>query len=258
MLETINTTNYLIPSNFLLLTSIFFLAIFLRYIILAGAIQYLSYSLTKKLYYRRTLNTSEVRSKQIAKEIYYSGITSLIFSVTGSLIVIAWKQGNTQLYTDIQYLPLWYLPVSLALSMFIHETYYYWLHRWMHKSYIYRSMHKTHHDSINTSAFTSFSFHPLESIAQAIVIPGLIFFLPMHISILAILLIIMTVSAIINHLGIEFYPNGFHKHWIGKWLIGATHHNLHHKKFRCNYGLYFTFWDKWMKTESEDYKIDIH
>ena len=142
--------------------------------------------------------------------------------------------------------------------MFIHETYYYWLHRWMHKSYIYRSMHKTHHDSINTSAFTSFSFHPLESIAQAIVIPGLIFVLPMHISILAILLMIMTVSAIINHLGIELYPNGFHQHWMGKWLIGATHHNLHHKKFRCNYGLYFTFWDKWMNTESEDYKIDIH
>jgi len=28
---------------------------------------------------------------------------------------------------------------------------------------------------------------------------------------------------------------------------------LHHEKFNGNYGLYFTFWDKWMKTEFEEY-----
>jgi sterol desaturase/sphingolipid hydroxylase (fatty acid hydroxylase superfamily) len=37
---------------------------------------------------------------------------------------------------------------------------------------------------------------------------------------------------------------------MGKWIIGATHHSLHHKQFKYNYGLYFTFWDKLKKTES--------
>ncbi|MGZ5247104.1 MAG: hypothetical protein ACXWV5_08645, partial [Flavitalea sp.] len=36
--------------------------------------------------------------------------------------------------------------------------------------------------------------------------------------------------------------------------IGATHHSLHHKQFKFNYGLYFTFWDKWKKTESPDFE----
>jgi len=69
-----------------------------------------------------------------------------------------------------------------------------------------------------------------------------------------LMLIIMTVSATINHLDIEIYPKGFEKHWLGKWLIGATHHSQHHAKFLTNYGLYFTFWDKWMNTESPDFE----
>ena len=60
----------------------------------------------------------------------------------------------------------------------------------------------------------------------------------------------MTISATINHAGVEVYPRGFEKHWLGKWIVGATHHDLHHREFRFNYGLYFTFWDKWMNTES--------
>src|SRR5215203_5438728 len=57
----------------------------------------------------------------------------------------------------------------------------------------------------------------------------------------------------VNHLDIEIYPKKFHKHFAGKWLIGATHHSLHHKQFKYNFGLYFTFWDKWKKTESPLY-----
>ena len=63
----------------------------------------------------------------------------------------------------------------------------------------------------------------------------------------------MSVSAVINHAGIEVFPQGFNRHWLGKWLIGATHHDIHHQRFKYNFGLYFTFWDRWMHTESPDY-----
>jgi sterol desaturase/sphingolipid hydroxylase (fatty acid hydroxylase superfamily) len=39
-----------------------------------------------------------------------------------------------------------------------------------------------------------------------------------------------------------------------KYKTASTHHNLHHEKFKGNYGLYFTFWDKWMKTEIAEYE----
>jgi sterol desaturase/sphingolipid hydroxylase (fatty acid hydroxylase superfamily) len=63
----------------------------------------------------------------------------------------------------------------------------------------------------------------------------------------------MTTTSVINHLNIELYPAGTHKHWAGKWFIGATHHSLHHSQYLFNYGLYFTFWDKIMHTESDKY-----
>jgi Delta7-sterol 5-desaturase len=78
--------------------------------------------------------------------------------------------------------------------------------------------------------------------------------LPMHLYVLIIQLTLMTFSSVINHLNIEVYPKKFHKHILGRWLIGATHHSLHHKQFRYNYGLYFTFWDKWKRTESPLYE----
>ena len=65
---------------------------------------------------------------------------------------------------------------------------------------------------------------------------------------------VMSISRVINHLDIEIYPKNFHRHFFGRWLIGATHHSLHHRQFKFNYGLYFTFWDKWKKTESPQFK----
>ncbi|MGV3657157.1 MAG: sterol desaturase family protein, partial [Chitinophagaceae bacterium] len=99
-----------------------------------------------------------------------------------------------------------------------------------------------------------FSFHPLEGLLQAIFLPLLLLLLPMHLYVVIIQLTIMTFSSVINHLDVEVYPKNFHKNLFGKWLIGATHHSLHHKQFKYNYGLYFTFWDKWKKTESPLYE----
>ncbi len=35
----------------------------------------------------------------------------------------------------------------------------------------------------------------------------------------------------------------------GRWLITATHHQLHHDRYQCNYGLYFRFWDRLCGTD---------
>jgi len=151
-------------------------------------------------------------------------------------------------------LPLWWLPASLAIALTLHETYYYWLHRWMHHPKVFKIVHKVHHDSNITSPWTAFSFHPIEGVLQAIFLPALLMIVPMHLHVLIFQLTVMTFSSVINHLDIELYPKNFHKHILGKWLIGATHHSLHHKQFKYNYGLYFTFWDKWKKTESPLYE----
>ncbi len=241
------------PPTFLVTTLFIFLGIFGRYVGTALLFNVLVKGPFKRKLAHREVQTRPRRSRQDWIEIGWSFVTSVLFALAGGLMLVAWQKGHTRIYLDWDAYPLAWFPVSIILLLFLHETYYYWLHRWMHRPKIYTLVHKVHHDSITTSAWTSFSFHPIESAFQAIFIPVMAFLLPLHAYAIAIVLTIMTITSAINHLNTELYPRDFHRHWFGRWWIGATHHSLHHAQFRYNYGLYFTFWDKWMRTESPDF-----
>jgi len=245
--------DFLAPQNFAVLTGIFFLLVIFRYVLIAGAFYVIFYILDPKNFRARKIFNGPKNYEQYKKEFLWSVFTSLLFALAGSGMVILWQLGYTAIYEDLNAYPLWYLPLSFLLAAFIHETYYYWLHRWMHRPKVYKAIHKVHHDSHITSPWTSFSFHPGEGVLQSIIVPITILFLPMQYWTIVALLTFMTLTSAINHSNVEIYPSGFYKHWLGKWFIGATHHSLHHTQYKRNYGLYFTFWDKWMKTESEKY-----
>lgn len=238
------------PLIFFLLVIIMFIVIIGRYFLIAGLFHIWFYAWKKDKWSNRSLSKKSIDKKQYLAEVSWSALTSFIFAVAGAFTAVLWQKGYTRLNTNPREYALWYLPVSLLISMLIHETYYYWLHRWMHVPKVFRLLHKVHHDSSTTSAWTAFSFHPLEGLLQAIVLPITILLLPINVYVLLLQLTIMTFSSVINHLEIEIYPANFYRHFIGKWVIGATHHSLHHKQFKYNFGLYFTFWDKWKQTES--------
>ncbi len=246
LLET-DFSNWL---HFLQLSTIIFVVIFIRYLVFSGTCHWV----IRNFFQKQWLHAHQLKSGQIWREMGYSMITSLIFALSGSAMVIFWQKGWAKLYPGWSDYPLWYFPVSIALYLLVHETYYYWLHRWMHKPAVYRWIHKTHHDSLHTSALTSFSFHPIESVLQAIIIPVLTLIIPLHVYGLFLLLLIMTLSGTINHVGFEMFPHWWARNRLSKWVIGATHHDQHHQRFRYNFGLYFTFWDRWMKTESPDFE----
>ena len=246
-------TDYTIPSEFLWLFFALSVIIFGRYVLLSGAYQRFIYERIARMIPNRIISQKYPREQQI-KEITWSGISSVLFGLIGVLMIMAWQAGWTQIYIDWNEMPLWYIPISFVGALFIHETYYYWLHRWMHMyPKLYRKIHKVHHDSVSTSVWTSFSFHPIESLLQAIIIPAMVFIIPMHWTVLMVLLIFMTISAIINHAGVEIYPASWRENKLMKWFIGSTHHDLHHRRFTKNFGLYFTFWDLWMDTESAEF-----
>lgn len=248
-------TDFTVPRYAFLLFTILTVIVFLRYVFISGIYHYLIYEILGGRNLHRKTHQGKFKNNQIWKEIYWSALSSLIFALAGVGMIIAWQQDKTAIYIPFSQYPYWYLPLSLVIAMFIHETYYYWLHRWMHMPKVYRWLHRVHHDSVETNSWTSFSFHPLESVLQAIIVPLIVLILPMNIYVLLLFLVVMTISAVINHAGYEVFPVGSNQHWFGKWFIGATHHDLHHKRFKYNFGLYFTFWDRWMNTESPEYDI---
>jgi len=242
------------PGWFLATMMLFFIVVIGRYFLIAGLFYSIFYIWFPQKWHHRKINSRNYKKGQFKKEISWSIITTALFAVSGAATVLLWQKGWTKVYEDVNEYAWWWLPVSLLIALMLHETYYYWLHRWMHLPKIFKIVHKVHHDSNITSPWTAFSFLPFEGLLQALFLPLLLLVLPMHLYIIIIQLTIMTFSSVINHLDIEVYPRNFYKHTIGKWLIGATHHSLHHKQFKYNYGLYFTFWDKWKKTESPLYE----
>lgn len=245
--------NFSDPLEIFIWILILWVSVFLRYVLVAGAFYVIFYIFFKEKYWHRKISKRLRRANQHWKEIFWSACSALIFAVAGLGLLWLWQEGYTNLYMGNEYSIVVTLG-GLLLALLLHDTYYYWLHRWMHRPKVYKWFHRVHHDSIVTSPWTSFSFHPLECLLQAIFVPFMVIFLPMHVGAVLAMLTIMTVTAVINHLDIEIYPKHFEQHWIGKWIIGATHHSLHHKRFIKNYGLYFTFWDKWMKTESPEFE----
>jgi sterol desaturase/sphingolipid hydroxylase (fatty acid hydroxylase superfamily) len=231
--------------NFSLLT--------VRYLLFAGT----AYSIfwiwkRDKLQYKRTQIEYPEKSKLI-HEFKYSMITMTIFAAVGVGIFIAKKNGLTFLYNNISERGVGYFIFSIIAAILIHDTFFYWSHRLMHHKSIFKYMHKVHHNSTNPSPWAAFSFHPSESIVEAMIVPILVIIMPIHpLAILAFLLY-MTFMNVLGHLGFELYPKGFTTHWLGKWNNTATHHNMHHRYFNCNYGLYFNFWDRMMGTNHPNY-----
>lgn len=238
-------------SFFLFYIALFFLIIVGRYFIAAGVFYYYYYIKHQERFRPQRLSRRGPKKEQMKKEIRWSLISSAIFAVAGALIFYLYTRDLTAIYTGFSLIDLWYVPLSLLVVLLIHETYYYWIHRWMHRPGIYRQVHKVHHASLTPTPWAAFSFHPWEAALEAIILPVILLLIPLHLYAVLAYLVFMTLSSVINHLDIEIYPESFQKHKLGRLFIGATHHHYHHSEFNTNYGLYFTFWDKWMNTESE-------
>ncbi|HKX78644.1 MAG TPA: sterol desaturase family protein [Novosphingobium sp.] len=181
---------------------------------------------------------------QVAAELRWSLLSAAVYGVPAGIVAWGWREhGWTRLYTDTGEFPLWWLPASFAVYLFAHDTWFYWTHRWMHRPRPFRLAHAVHHASRPPTAWAAMSFHPVEAVTGALVIPVLVLLIPIHVAVLGLVLLVMTVMGITNHMGWEMFPARLVRSRAGDWLITASHHQRHHEFYSCNYGLYFRFWD---------------
>ncbi len=187
---------------------------------------------------------------QMRREIGWSLASAAIYGVPAGILAWGWRtHGWTRVYTDLHAYPVWWWPISVALCLFAHDTWFYWTHRWMHRPRPFRIAHAVHHASRPPTAWAAMSFHPWEALTGAVVIPALVIIIPLHVAALGLVLTIMTVMGVTNHMGWELFPRRMVQGRAGGWLITATHHQRHHADYRCNYGLYFRFWDRLCGTD---------
>jgi lathosterol oxidase len=182
--------------------------------------------------------------KQIAREMSWSAIAAIIYGVPFGVVLWLWAaHGQTKIYIDPDAFPLWWFPLSVLLYLLLHDAWFYWTHRLMHAPRIYRACHFVHHQSHPPTAWAAMSFHPYEAVSGAVFIPLLALLVPIHIAALALVVLTMTVFGVTNHLSWEIWPSKIVEGPIGTIIITASHHDQHHRRSSCNYGLYFRFWD---------------
>ncbi|WP_212004904.1 sterol desaturase family protein [Chitinophaga sp. HK235] len=225
----------------------------LRYFLLAGipfVIFYLLFPARLKL---QKIQQRYASRKDFIREILHSVQSTLVFTVIGVAILNTPIRHYTLVYSDIHDFPIWYIGVSLALSLVVHDTYFYWMHRLLHHPKLFKLTHLVHHQSINPSPWTSYSFHFLEAAAEGGVLVLITCIMPLHP--LTVLLFTITgfIINVYGHLGYELMPRWLRHSWLFEVINTSVHHNLHHRKFKGNYGLYFRVWDRLMGTEHPDY-----
>ncbi|WP_219895593.1 sterol desaturase family protein [Aquisediminimonas profunda] len=208
-----------------------------RYLIVSGTFAWATRLRHPGLYARLT--------PQIRSEIAWSLASAAIYGIPAGVVAWGWdSRGWTLIYRDLGAYPLWYFPVSILLYLAAHDSWFYWTHRLMHRPWFFSRAHAVHHASRPPTAWAAMSFHPWEALTGAIVIPALVFVIPIHVAALAVVLSVMTLMGVTNHMGWELFPRIIVRGVLGNWLITATHHQRHHDEYRGNYGLYFRVWDK--------------
>ena len=227
-----------------------------RYLIAASTLTLILW-LAKSWTEARRIQSRRAKRSDYVREISSSFRTVFFFALTGLATVLMVEAGIIQIHQGDYSLGQFLL--QLAAITLAHDAYFYWMHRAMHHKLLFRPVHLHHHKSRTPTSWAAYSFSSWEGIAEAAYMP--IFLLGAALMGVAYIdfviftyLAWMIIRNVMGHSGIELHPAGWvDNKWLD-WIITTTHHDLHHSEGNHNFGLYFTWWDRWMGTEHPRYK----
>jgi len=156
---------------------------------------------------------------------------------------------------------LWYAGVVAGMPLFnwnsvlwllllhctIVELLYYWLHRALHFSFMYKRWHSYHHASIATEPTTSFSFEIVERLmytalfAVAPVVAGLLG----RLSLGGLIGYLMWFdwNNMLGHFNAEVLPSWWPESPLSLIWYSPSYHSIHHTRFKKNYSLFMVWPD---------------
>jgi Delta7-sterol 5-desaturase len=201
----------------------------------------------------RKLQSRTATGDDIRREIFASLRSAAVFSLIGFGVDQAARRDWLTIYTGFETVGLIYGLVTLAIVIVAQDAYFYWTHRLMHLRPLFKRFHLVHHRSVAPTPWAAYAFAVPEAIVQAAFLPLMLTILPLHALTIFAWMAFQIVRNVMGHAGYEVHPAGMARsRWLG-WNNTTAHHDLHHQTGRCNFGLYFTWWDRLMGTEHPDY-----
>ena len=160
-------------------------------------------------------------------------------------VLIFWAYANDLLpYTDWNTHPIYFIFLFCAIPV-IRDAHFYIVHRLLHYSFLYKTIHYLHHKNVNIGPWSGLSMHPIEHLLyfSGVLVHWIIMSHPLH----AILHLQQTgLAPALGHCGFEKLEiKGGASISLGQKYF----HYLHHRYFECNYGGDGTVpLDKWIGT----------
>jgi len=179
------------------------------------------------------IDSTPLREGQIAKEIRRSLVSIAIFAGYGWLatyaylhdwVDVAWQVSPTRIGAEILLLFVW------------NELHFFVCHRLLHTRWLYRHVHRIHHESVTPTPFSTYSFHWLEAaLLGSVMITAMLW----HTFNIWPLLFLPVMSLMFNTIGHANYDV-----FAGKRRSASVEHAGHHRRVSGNYGFYVPLLDR--------------
>jgi lathosterol oxidase len=127
---------------------------------------------------RRKIRDDRPDWLQMAGEIVASLRTVVIFSLVGLAIALSEQLSWLAIYDDPFERGLPYFLFNLLALIVLHDAWFYWTHKIMHRPGLFRWFHRLHHRSYNPSPWTSYAFDASEALVNAIYLPLALLLMP--------------------------------------------------------------------------------
>ncbi|KAJ6468364.1 fatty acid hydroxylase [Mycena sanguinolenta] len=221
-----------IPRQLISLSAVVILGAYLVYFIFASLSYYCIFNHDMKRHPRFLKNQVQL---EIASSIRALPMMSLMTVPLFEAEVL----GYSRLYDRVDKYGTLYFFASIPLFLLFTDYGIYWIHRWLHLPFLYKRLHKAHHQWIVPTPFAAHAFHPVDGFAQSIPYHVFVFLFPMHRLLYLGMFWFVTCWTILIH-----DSDMITGHPFEKYINGPAHHTLHHIYFTVNYGQYFTWADR--------------
>lgn len=178
---------------------------------------------------------------QTRHELLGSAVSMLVFGFYGVLPIALERAGLLR----IHWAPRWgtLLPELLLLTLW-NEVHFYFVHRLLHRPWLYRRIHAWHHLSTVPTPWSVFSFHWVEA---ALLGSVMVLVMPLVQLQLLAMALFPAVSLTLNQLGHWAWDvSGQRSTWHP--LAASRRHALHHRAVHGNFGFLLPVFDRLLGT----------
>jgi lathosterol oxidase len=222
---------------------------------ISAAIFLLYWMLTSLRGFRsRRIATAAPRPAQLGRETLLAANFALAAGIQGIVFLVLAQLHVLQIYPAVSDHG-WLAALStLVLYLVLSDAWFYLCHRVYHfNRFVFRNIHAVHHLSVVTTPMTNSQISPWELLPSAAFAIVYFMIVPMAMPLVSLMVVAVSVYLILLHSGYEIFPRGTSEHWLGRWLVTPTYHQMHHELFTQNLGLYFNWWDRMFGTFSPRY-----